>query len=146
MALFKRRKQETDVLPAEVREYYQSERRERAGVAWLLALGTLFLTFFIAAGLFFGGRWVYRTVFNNDKGTNQTASQNDGSLRVDEKGNVIGGNNNQPATTGTSSASTNTPSPTTPTKSGAANTPTTTPNTGDVTPAQLIDTGPGNDE
>ncbi len=149
MAFFKRKKQNTDVLPAEVREYYQSERRERAGVAWLLALGTLLLTFVIAAALFFGGRWLYNTIFNNDNNdsdTKQTTSQ-DSSLRVDENGNVTGGNN-QNATngsTGTSSTSTNTPSApaTTP---NTATTPTTTPNTGDLTPASLVDTGPGDEE
>lgn len=141
MALFKRNKKNTDVLPAEVREYYQSERRDRAGVAWLLALGTLLLTFVIAAALFFGGRWLYNAVFDKDTETTQTTSQDD-SLRVDEKGNVIGGN--QAATpstkplqgsTGTSSTNTTTPS----------STPAATPNTGDMTPAELVNTGPGDE-
>ena len=89
MALFKRNKKNTDVLPQEVREYYQTERRERTGMAWLLAIGTLLVTFIIAAALFFGGRWAYRAVFGNDD--NKTASNSDNSLRVDEKGNVVGG-------------------------------------------------------
>lgn len=72
MALFKRNKKNTDVLPQEVREYYQTERRERTGMAWLLAIGTLLVTFIIAAALFFGGRWAYRAVFGNDD--NKTAS------------------------------------------------------------------------
>jgi hypothetical protein len=146
MALFNRRKQNTDVLPEEVREYYQSERRERAGVAWLLAVGTLLLTFVIAAGLFFGGRWVYHVVFDNKDDNKQTASQDNG-LRVDEKGNVTGGNS-QPATTGNNgTSSTNTTTPSTPAPStGTAATPSTTPNTGDATPVQLIDTGPGDED
>jgi hypothetical protein len=152
MAWFNRRKQNTDVLPEEVREYYQTERRERNGMAWLLAAATLVVTFIIAAGLFFGGRWAYRAVFNNDD--KKTASNTDNSLRVDENGNVTGGSqqpsNNSGQSTGTSSTSTSTPSPSNTnssssaaTNSGAAKTPTTTPNTG---PVELIDTGPGNDE
>ena len=144
MALFKRRKQNTDVLPAEVREYYQSERREKTGVAWLLALGTLILTFVIAAALFFGGRWLYNTIFDNDSDSDdqQTTSQDSG-LRIDEKGNVVGGND-QNANTGTSSTNTTTPSTPTPAAS-TPSAPTTTPNTGEVAPAQLVNTGPGDE-
>jgi cytoskeletal protein RodZ len=156
MAWFNRRKQNTDVLPEEVREYYQTERRERTGMAWLLAAGTLVVTFIIAAGLFFGGRWAYRAAFNHND--NKTASNTDNSLRVDENGNVVGGNqqpsdNSSGQSTGTSSTSTNTPSPSNTngstnnnssaaTNSGAAKTPTSTPNTG---PVELINTGPGDE-
>ena len=142
MALFNRRKQNTDVLPEEVREYYQSEKRERTGAAWLLALGTLLVTFFIAAGLFFSGRWVYRTVFNHDDSTNKTtASSQDSGLRIDEKGNVVGDGQLQPATT-SEQGSTNT-APTNSSATTPTTKPTVTPNTG---PSQLVDTGPGNDE
>lgn len=64
---FKRRRQQ-DSLPPEVQEYYQTEKRERSGLAWLLALGTLLATLAIAMGLFWGGRWLYRTLTDqNDK-------------------------------------------------------------------------------
>lgn len=65
MALFNR--QDQSAVPEEIREYYQSERRERAGVAWLLAFGTLVVTVVLAAGIFFAGRWGYRAVFDKDK-------------------------------------------------------------------------------
>lgn len=154
MALFSRRKKKEEILPKEVREYYSSERRERTGIAWLLAIGTLVFTFIIAAGLFFGGRWIYRTAFNHDHtDTKQTADQNEG-LRIDEKGNVVGGNSqagssdsstSQSGSTGTSSTSTNVPSPSGSNSSASSATkPTTTPSTG-PTPAQLIDTGPGDE-
>lgn len=145
MALFNRRKQGTDVLPTEVREYYQSERRERTGLAWLLAIGTLLATFLIAAGLFFGGRWAYRTVFNHNDDDKKTASsQNDDGLRIDDKGNVIG--STEVPSSGTSSTSTNTPSPD-PTASANKNpsTPAKTSNTGATLPAQLVNTGPGDE-
>lgn len=64
------RKQDEAVVPAEIREYYQTERRERTGIAWLLALGTLIITIGLAALLFFGGRWIYRTIADNDDDTN----------------------------------------------------------------------------
>ncbi|HTE21467.1 MAG TPA: hypothetical protein VK674_00310 [Candidatus Limnocylindria bacterium] len=64
MALFNRNNR-TNV-PAEIQEYYQTERRERAGIAWLLALGTLVVTILLTAGIFFAGRWTYRKVAGDD--------------------------------------------------------------------------------
>lgn len=67
MALFNRNKQDdTEEVPSEIQEYYDAEKRERTWVAWLLALGTLVVTVLLALGLYFGGRWVYRQVFNSD--------------------------------------------------------------------------------
>lgn len=66
-----RRRDKEDV-PAEIKEYYQAERRERVGVAWAVALLTLLITVGIVMGLFFGGRWLYRTLANRDQ--NQTAT------------------------------------------------------------------------
>lgn len=66
MAIFRRRNNQANV-PEEIREYYQSERRERAGIAWLLAFGTLVVTILLAGGIFFAGRWAYRSVFNKEK-------------------------------------------------------------------------------
>lgn len=67
MAIFKRKPQAN--VPVEIQEYYQTERRERAGVAWLLALGTLVMTVVLAAAIFYGGRWAYRAAFVKDKPT-----------------------------------------------------------------------------
>lgn len=67
MALFNRRNRNQTNVPAEIQEYYQTERRERAGVAWLLAGGTLVATVLLAAGIFFAGRWVYRAAFDKDE-------------------------------------------------------------------------------
>lgn len=60
-------------VPKEVQQYYQSERRERTGIAWLLALATLAVTVVLALVLFFGGRWLYRTFFGNN-GQNSTGT------------------------------------------------------------------------
>lgn len=66
-------------VPAEVEQYYESSRKERVGIAWLLALGTLILTLLIAAGIFLAGRWAYNRIFNNNEGEAPAAtnSQND---------------------------------------------------------------------
>lgn len=61
-------------MPEEIQEeYYNTQPKERAGVAWLLAFGTLIVTVVIAAGLFFAGRWVYRQVVD-DPGSSDTTS------------------------------------------------------------------------
>jgi|AntRauTorckE6833_2_1112554.scaffolds.fasta_scaffold01909_9 hypothetical protein len=75
MQLFKRKKQD-EVLPDEVRDYYKAEQRDRMGMAWLLAAGAFLATIAIVIALFFGGRWVYRTVFDS--------GNNDGTTAVDE--------------------------------------------------------------
>ncbi|CAN5650200.1 hypothetical protein BH23PAT2_BH23PAT2_01270 [soil metagenome] len=75
MQLFKRKKQD-EVLPDEVRDYYKAEQRDRMGMAWLLAAGVFLATIAIVIALFFGGRWVYRTVFDS--------GNNDGTTAVDE--------------------------------------------------------------
>ncbi len=80
----RRNKIEDPTLPKEVQAYYEAEQRDRRGVAGLLAVGTLIVTILVAAGLFFGGRWAYRSIRHTDK-----------------KPNV--------ATTGTSSTKTETP-------------------------------------
>lgn len=54
-------------VPQEIQEeYYQTEHRERPGIAWLLAFGTLIATIAVAAGIFFGGRLAYRTFVDSD--------------------------------------------------------------------------------
>jgi len=164
MALFRRNKNK-DVLPEEVREYYQAERRERTGMAWLLAIATLLVTFLIAAALFFGGRWLYRTIFDNDdnKGTTTSQSENQGSDNAssdngssDQSGNTSNSSDSSSSDSGTSgsegqtsSTNTDTPSGSTGSVSGSSTTggsssssgsAATTPETG---PSELANTGAG---
>lgn len=69
---FNRRKQTEDsTVPPELQHYYESEHRERVGLAWLIAFLSLLLTISVILGLFFGGRWAYRKIANNDN-TDQT--------------------------------------------------------------------------
>jgi cytoskeletal protein RodZ len=81
MALFNRNNR-TNV-PAEIQEYYQTERRERAGIAWLLAFGTIVVTIVLAAGIFFAGRWAYRKIAGTDS-KKDTSSQQASNQSQDE--------------------------------------------------------------
>ncbi len=79
MALFRRNKTEAGTIP-ELQEYYNAERRERASLAWLLALVSVACVALVLIGLFFGGRWLYNRLADN-MGTEtvsvETTEQND---------------------------------------------------------------------
>jgi cytoskeletal protein RodZ len=64
MALFNRNK-DTKALP-EVEQYYQAERRDRTGLAWLLALVSMIIVAGLLVGIFMAGRWAYDQLANND--------------------------------------------------------------------------------
>lgn len=65
-------------MPEEIQEeYYDAKPKERAGVAWLLAFGTLIITIVIAAGVFFAGRWTYRQIAGDPETTETTSSENE---------------------------------------------------------------------
>ena len=70
------RKQKIDqsLLPDEVSEYYKGGKNQKRG-SWLLALGTMLVTAFLAVVLFFAGRWVFQTIFDNDDENTQTTEQ-----------------------------------------------------------------------
>lgn len=157
MALFNRQKN-IQALPQEVQDYYHAEKRGRVGVAWLLSLATLILTFVIAAVLFFGGRWVYRTVFNKNDNKQTGSSQLESLTSEQSKNNQdstsdstknSSDTDSERGTDDTSSSSSDSRSTgsSSGTNSGSnSNTPTTkptvTPSTG---PNELIDTGPGDE-
>lgn len=132
-----RRRQDVSAVPAEIQEYYQTERRERTGIAWLLALGTLIITIGLATLLFFGGRWAYRAIVDNSQETAQT-DQGQEAPKAPE------GSAPEKAETSTGTSSTNTSTPSTPAPST-----TSTPSSGTqgaaTTPAagELPNTGAG---
>jgi cytoskeletal protein RodZ len=133
----RRQKQQTGV-PQEIQEYYQTERRERVGLAWLIALATLVVTVLIALGLFYGGRWAYRSVFKKDnKPTTAVVENNDKQSATT--------NENAP-NTGTSSTSTSQPSPAPSSNTATNPATTTTPQATGTTAGRnngLPNTGPG---
>ena len=140
---FRRKDNQTSV-PAEIQEYYQSERRERTGIAWLLALGTLLVTVALAILLFFAGRWIYRKVANNDDNkSGQTTQQ----AVQDQKDQAKQDDDKQTNGTGSETASPDTSTSTPDTNGGgtatAPATPPATPNTTPATGSALPDTGPG---
>lgn len=128
---FNRNKNEDSTLPEEVQDYYQAEKRERAGVAGLLAVGTLLATVVLALGLFFGGRWLYRTVFDNND-TPETAEQ-----RGEEQQEVDSDASNESGSASTGSNSQGTQGANTPPQQGTSSTSTTAP-----TPTRTPNTGP----
>ncbi len=140
MALFQRRKSQTI---SELEDYY-SNRNNSTAKAWAMALLSLLVTVAILSILFFGGRWIYRTLTNDDITVVTTTST------TDDKPNTtidVG----TPADTNHSNEadhSTTTPAPavepegvvsdraastTTPRVTTNANARTTTPTTGDAT-------------
>ena len=86
MGLFNRKsKQSASSMPPEVQEYYQSERRGRMGMAWLLSAVTFVGTVLVVLGLFYSGRWVYRSVTNDDNKTVTQTQQGNTKLFFDAK-------------------------------------------------------------
>lgn len=125
----RRKKQQESVVASEIQDYYQAERRERKGVAWLLAIATFVVTLLIVLALFYGGKWVYNKISGDepevtettqgdtsqsDQATqdNQDAQQQDqDQLKPDGGDRQVSGQSDAPQT---SSTSTSTPSPSTP--------------------------------
>lgn len=139
---FRRDNSDSENLPTEIKEYYQTERRERVGVAWLLALGTLVLTLILATGLFFGGRWAYRKIAGTDKpakvSQTETSEQSDtqGETSTQEASSTTDTTATSSTSTSTPSNTTQSPTPTTtPTPQPAVAVSTTLPNTG---PSEVI--------
>lgn len=92
-----KRQQKSMDVPEEVQEYYKSERRERIGIAWLLALATLVTTVVLAVGLYVGGRWAWHSLFGRDVQQPITTQEDSGqsSSKVDQEQSSI----DQPTTT-----------------------------------------------
>ncbi len=102
MAIFRRNKTDETGMPREVQDYYKAEGRERTGVAWLLALGTLIVTILVVLGLFMGGRWAFRQLKDNDSDQPQVAVQEEAKDDASEKpsnsgsSSPAGGSSSQP--------------------------------------------------
>jgi len=141
---FNRKKQE-DTLPEEAKEFYESGRKERSGMAWLMALGTLIVTVVLALLLFYGGRWVYNRFAGDDEpknqpteATKQTQEQSGGSNNNSQPPNANSNSNQQ----GSSSTSTNQPSSNPPSSNPPTPNQPSAPTTGPSS-SEVPDTGPG---
>lgn len=80
MALFKRKKKDS-VLP-EIDKYYEGERRDRTGVAWLLAIVSVLVVALFLVGIFLAGRWAYRTIKGNDTDVAITTTDGEDALNL----------------------------------------------------------------
>ncbi len=131
MRLFNRQGKNLDNVPQEVQEYYQAEKRERTGIAWLLALGTLIATVLLAVALFFGGRWIYRTIFNNDQSkTSQPQTENNSNQQKPGEDQNSASQASPSTTPDPAIAPGSSPTPQTPPASSTTPPATTTPRTG----------------
>ena len=88
MALFRRKQQQSSILPDEVNQYYQSQRRERTGVVFMLGILALIATLLVGLSVFFGGRYIYNKVRGNDTQPNTTVQTDNnkinGTLEISE--------------------------------------------------------------
>lgn len=138
---FNRRKKQTGTVPTEVQEYYDAERREHIGVAWLIALLSLAVSIAVFAGLFFGGRWAYRKIAGTEdksKTTSQTEKKTDSNNEAETKPDSESGTD-APATPNSGATGT----ATTPPQTSSTNT--TTPQAAPAS-GNLPQTGPDSDE
>ena len=102
MALFNRKKKDS-VLP-EVDKYYKAEKRDRPGLAWLLALVSIAVVAGLIVAVFLGGRWAYNQITGDDD-TNQVAvdeetdapSFDGGSEDTDENDTTFPDSDEEPA-------------------------------------------------
>lgn len=150
VALFRRKQSNIDTVPQEVRDYYESERRERSGMAWLLAIGTLVMTLILAAGIFLGGRWAYRKIVKNDdkpkvitsqltdsqSGNNGTDAADTDKNKQAEPGSGTTSSGTNSGTSSTPSAPATTPATSTPAPSTSGQTSSTQTTTTPATPGQ----------
>ena len=110
---FNREKTTTGV-SSDTDDYYRTERRERVGLAWLLAFGSLIATLLIALALFYGIRFIYHKVHHTNTGnttaTTESTASNQGSATSNAQSstgqtNASGsGTTSTPSTPGTSSS------------------------------------------
>ncbi len=137
----RKKKLDESLLPDEVSEYYKGGKNSQNRGSWLLAVATMLVTAFLAVVLFFGGRWVFQTIFDNDDNNTQTteqASDNQVEVKVTEP------TDNTDSSSDVTNDSANTSSDSdssTPTSDDSSASSEQTPTTGGI--SEIPDTGPG---
>jgi len=147
MALFRRKQNATTALP-EIEKYYEAERRDRSGLAWLLAIASIIAVAIVIIGVFFGGRWLYhKAVHKTPKApiAAQTASKptpdNSSQNSTSDSSKSSEGTSSTKTTTNSGAGSTSTPANNTQPTTSATTTPSTTTSQAQ-TPSKLTNTGP----
>ena len=134
---FNKKKLDQSMLPDEVSEYYKAEKGDTGRRSWVSALLTVAITALLAVVLFFGGKWIYQSIFGNNDESNETQTaqqdqtENSKQDNQDKTSESTTGNNDS-TTGGDDDAVDKTPSPSAESE--------TTPKTG---ANEIPDTGPG---
>lgn len=118
MAIFKRRKNQT---VAELEEYYASKKPRTGGMAWVMAIVSLLITILVVSALFFGGRWIYRSLTNDttDVTVTTTETNDDNVNDFGESEGKAETDENFPGVVTDQAASTSTPSSSSPSSSSS---------------------------
>ncbi|MBP6962755.1 hypothetical protein KBB49_04425 [Candidatus Saccharibacteria bacterium] len=129
MAIFKRRKNQT---VAELEEYYAS-KQTRTSIAWVMAVVSLLITILVVSALFFGGRWIYRSLTDDNLEVTVTTvdvsgDQESSDMNIDES--AENGSEPEPTVNFPSVVSDEAASTTTPSSSNPSTTTPTAPTTG----------------
>lgn len=79
---------------AELESYYASQgSNRRTGTAWVMAILSLIITVAVIVALYFGVRWAYRALTDNNNGTDTVAT---GTVDSENGGARVIGENNDP--------------------------------------------------
>lgn len=146
---FNRKQKNTSEVPPEVKQYYESEHRERVGLAWLVAFLSLIATVLIVAGLFFGGRWIYRKVSNDNPPANVQTSESDKSESSNSNDQAESNNQSQSESNNDESSNSSNPESESGSNQNESSNNSTdtdqsiTGTTDQAAPDQMADTGPG---
>lgn len=75
MALFNRKKNQNQSVLPELDKYYEGERKERTGLAWVLAIFSVLIVATFIILLFLAGRWAYRELTTSNDSEDVTVSE-----------------------------------------------------------------------
>lgn len=136
-------------VPEEIKEYYHAKKRDRMWVVWLLTGATFIVTVLVVLGLFWGGRWAFNKIRDNNGNGNTTIETENGNGNSEEQpaqqsddGSTEQPEQDAPATNEGASSQ----SPTTAPQDQASNTPAQTQQPATGTSDELPRTGPTSDE
>ncbi len=135
-----RRQKSTDLVPTEIKEYYAHEERDKNRASWLLGAGVFVATVIIVLAVFYGGRALYRVVFEDDNATT-TEQTSDSANTTNETAPTTDDKSSTGSATDEGSTSSSSQPSDTPTTDNSTSSTETTPSTG-PTEEEIPRTGP----